>query len=563
MRMPINEADVPYLLDQLIQCGEGAPSLDQKISLLRNMRSYTTDTSDRVDQYLLAQVHELSKGLGEALDNHDKLSALVEKVMSPPWYPATLLDRTLTERGEVALIAQGKMRSLVEFGPGVNGGDLHCGDEVLISRESNFIIATPLYPLIETGEIAVFDRYSGAERLVLQQNNEEFVVASTEKLRQTELRRGDLVRWDPNMLLAFEKLEDKAAEDLFLEGTPKESFADIGGLDQQIRNLQQALRLHLKHPEVARRYQLRRKGSVLLAGPPGTGKTMLARALANWIAQLSPSGRSRFINIKPGGLHSMWFGQSEAKYREVFRLAREAGEREPDIPVVMFFDEIDSIGLARGGPLNRVDDKVLTAFMTELDGLETRGNILVVGATNRRDVLDPALLRPGRLGDLIMDIPRPDLRATRDILGKHLSSELPFFTGDALDQTAARTEMIEAITTMIFAPNGLGSLANITLRDGTQRRIEPKDLLTGAVLAKVATDARDRAGLRAMETEREGICLDDLVSALNDELRQLAETLTPANCRQHIDGLPHDLDVTRVEPIRRRAVAAVRYLNAA
>jgi proteasome-associated ATPase len=259
----------------------------------------------------------------------------------------------------------------------------------------------------------------------------------------------------------------------------------------------------------------------------------------------------------------MWFGQSEANYREFFQLARRAGENEPDVPIVMFFDEVDSIGGARGTSFNRVDDKVLTAFMAELDGLEARGNVMVVGATNRRDVMDPALLRPGRLGDLILEVPRPNRRATADILGKHLSAELPFVVTDSMERNGVRDELIESVTSMIFAPNGIGTLASITLRDGSQRTVEPKDLMSGALLAKIAAEARDRAALRAIQLEDDGIRLEDLVIALTAELRSQVESLTPANCRQYIGDLPHDLDVTRVTPVKRRVIRTVRYLNAA
>jgi proteasome-associated ATPase len=167
------------------------------------------------------------------------------------------------------------------------------------------------------------------------------------------------------------------------------------------------------------------------------------------------------------------------------------------------------------------------------------------------------------LGDLILEVPRPDLRAARDILGKHLSAELPFSTTEHPDQIVARRDLIESLTTMVFAPNGLGTLATITFRDGTQRKVEPGELISGAILAKVAADARDRAAHRTIETGCDGILLEDLVIALTDELRQFAENLTPANCRQHLGGLPQHLDVVRVEPVRRKVVSAVRYLNAA
>src|SRR5207249_1055134 len=181
--------------------------------------------------------------------------------------------------------------------------------------------------------------------------------------------------------------------------TPSETFEQIGGLDKEIHSLLRSLRLHAFHRDTVGRYRLPPKKSVLLVGPPGNGKTMVARALANWLASQSESGRARFMNIKPSALHSMWYGMSEAQYRECFRVAREAGEQDPATPTVMFFDEIDAVGTARGSSILRVNDQVLAAFLAELAGLEKRGDVLVVAATNRRDAPHPALLRPGRLGD--------------------------------------------------------------------------------------------------------------------------------------------------------------------
>ena len=192
--------------------------------------------------------------------------------------------------------------------------------------------------------MAEFQHVLDDGRLVLKAREAEVIARPAGALDAAALRSGDRVRWDPVLAMAFERLPRSSDSSFFLADMPRERFADIGGLDQQIERLQWSVRLHPQHPEMVRRYQLRRITSVLLVGPPGTGKTMVARALARWLGEQSPGGRSRFMHIKPGALHSMWYAQSEANYREAFRVAREAGAREPGVPVVMFFDEVDAIG---------------------------------------------------------------------------------------------------------------------------------------------------------------------------------------------------------------------------
>jgi len=258
----------------------------------------------------------------------------------------------------------------------------------------------------------------------------------------------------------------------------------------------------------------------------------------------------------------MWYGQSEANYREAFRVAREAGDQEPEVPVVMFFDEVDSIGASRTNSAWRVDDRVLTSFMTELDGLSSRGNVLVVAASNRRDAIDPALLRPGRLGDLVLEVPRPNMHAGREIFRKHLQAEIPYSI-DGFDSSAARREIIESAVSRIYSPNSESELLLITFRDGKRHTVRARDLISGASIAKIAITAKEKACAEEVETGHQGIRLNHVFSAIDAELETVAHTLTPGNCRLHLADLPQDVDVVRVEQVQRKVARPHKYLYVA
>ena len=560
--------DYPFVLERLAAVGEEAPELREKLEMIASLAGTAPHLREALDRHLLERVEKLQAGLTKARVSMARLSGLLEGLTAPPWYPALYLGPVGEREQPSAMVYQGEARRIVGLADDVNPESLRPGDEVLLSHEMNVVLARMSEGLQTFGETAVFERRTKDGRLVLRARDEEIVVRPSAELEASPPRQGDLVRWSRRALMAFERLERSRGEGLFLEETPRESFADVGGLDRQIAALQRSIRLRREHASVARRYRLEGLGSVLLVGPPGTGKTMVARGLANWLAQISASGRSRFMNLKPSGLLSSWYGQTEANYREAFRVAREAGEREPEVPVVMFFDEVDGLGASRGNAGMRIDDRVLTAFMAELDGLEERGNILIVSATNRRDALDPALVRPGRLGDLVVEIPRPEMEAALDIFRKHLHPDVPYRNPDREDDrsaenSAARERMIEAVVSHLYAPNGDGRLATLTFRDGKRREIVARDLASGAFLASIARQAVETACLREAEGGPEGIALEDLLTAAEDELDKAVSVLTPANCRQHLDHLPWDVDVVSVERVERRVAQAHRFLEVA
>jgi len=546
---------------RLSAMGEGAPDAEEKLLWLAECRRNTPELNDALDRTLLGDLYRYHSGLTRARSAQEELGALLDRLTSPPWQPAVFLGPAATPAGEAAMIAHGSSRRIVMLNDGVDLAALSPGDEVFLTKEANAIVAKSEVNTLRVGDLAVFDRYTPDGRIVLNVHDEETVVDAAARVGTSTLKNGDLVRWDRATGMAFEVVGRSGGNDIFLEATPTETFADIGGLDEQIEELKRALLMKFHHGALVARYGLKPKRSVLLWGPPGTGKTMLARAVANQLSAISPSGRALFASIKPGSLNSMWFGQSERNYREIFRAARAAGERDPNIPVVLYFDEVDSIGAARSHAGTRVDDRVLTAFMSELDGLESRGNVMVVASTNRRDALDPGLTRPGRLGDCVIHVPAPNRKAARAVLGKHLRSDIPYAqNGHGPDVAATREEILDAAMSRLFAPNGESDLAVMMFRDGKRREVKARDLVSGAVLAKIALAALERACVREACDGSPGVRLDDVVCALDAEMTSAARVLTPANCRAYLTDLPQDVDVVSVQMIERKVPRPQRYV---
>lgn len=550
-------------IETLFLCGEGSPSLDDKRALLARLRE-NPETAAMVDSIILERVGNQQLGLLEAQRVQRKLEGLLDKFASPPWFPATFLAPMATAQGSRAYVQHGNTRRIVALHPEVKIETLAAGDDVYLARELNVLLGKAPASLSPCGETCMFDRRTTDGRFIVRSREEEIIVTAPPALRAADLKTGDVLRWDREALIAKEKIERGKTSRHFVEETPKTGFDDIGGLGPQVDRLKRALSLSFKHKDICKKNGIRPKRSVLLYGPTGTGKTMLARGIAGFIAQELKAERSFFMNIKPSELHSVWYSQSEQNYRELFRVARETAEANPGTVVVIFFDEIDCIGAGRGQSHMRVHDNVLTALIAELDGLEDRGNIVVIGATNRREALDPALLRPGRLGDLIIEVPRPNRRAARDIFAKHLGSSLPYArNGHGDDFAATRQEIIDSAVSRIFAPNGDAELATITFRDGTRRPVRMGDLINGAMIANIAGDAIERAGWREIETGVGGLTFDDLDAALTAEFETAARGLTPANCRGHLTGLPHDMDIVNVQLVERKVSRPGRYVNAA
>ena len=536
-------------------------SLDEKLATLRGLRAISLETSSEIDAYFLQETSQLRDCVEVASRSQEELKTVIKRLTAAPLYPAVLLGLHHNGTGHpTALVQWGNTRRVVNVSTELDPSLLETGDQVLLGTELNVVVDRSPHAALNCGETAFFERYTGDGRVVVKHRDQDQLAALSGALQKADkLRPGDLLRWDPVTQLAFERIERSSGEHLFLEETPTVTFAGIGGLEPVIEQLQRSVLLQIQHPELVSKYRLRPVGGILLWGPPGVGKTMLARAMANWLGSLVPSGQARFLYLRPSALNSMWYGQSEANYREAFRVARQASESDPGVPVVMFFDEIDSIAHSRGESLMRADDRVVTALAAELDGLQPRGNLLVMGATNRREALDPALVRPGRFGDCMIEVHRPGRKAAHCIFSKYLLAETPYAT--ASQGGDSREQVIQAAVSRIYSANGEGQLATLMFRDGKTRTVGMSDLVSGASIAKITNAAVERACLRESQCGEAGVKVDDLLSAVTEEFRSVAAGLTPGNIRSYVSELPQDVDVVRVDLNVRKVTQPHRYLN--
>jgi len=546
--------DIPYV-QQLFATGEGAPTIEQKIEILTSMRARRASLNGHIDRLLLSRCEQLSVGLEEARTNQAKLREVLDELGAPPWHLGCFLGTRSTPQGERALVSCGGSRLVVAVSPETSLDALVVGDDVLLSQERNCILAKLPTCTTRDGETATFSRRTPDGRLIVESDGKELVVRAAAVLDVETLLKGDRLLCDKRDGVAFEKIERSKDRGLFCEQiTPRsQGFEAIGGLDRQIRELQNTVGIRMNHPEIAEKYELVQTGGVLLTGTPGVGKTLLARGLAAYLARTGGSGSARYVYIRPGEFKTMWYGETERKIRETFGDIIEASLEDPRTPVVLHLAEVDAIGAARGQSFSRIDDRVSQALMEELDGVTGRGNVMVIADTNRADALDPAMLRPGRLGDLVIEVPRPNRTASRQIFEKHLSTRIPC--------VQPREEIIASCVSTVFSTNGDGELVRVTFRDGRRHTVRAADLISGAVIANICRKAVKQAAVREIRTGQTGLTLDDFLTAMREEFETIARVLTPINIRHHLGSLPQDADVVAVTPVERKVPRPHRYLN--
>ena len=488
---------------------------------------------------LLTEKFETSAAMEQIREHHEEMREYIEILCMPEQHPVVITAVHTSPRLSVE-VAGGVGRLRVSVHPEVERASLKVGARGLLSQKKNCLLA-----VYEVGthyaDVGTFEEMlPGGKRLLVRHQEQLIAVGVAESMRGVEMKKGDLVGFDrEGSRLAFSRVEQPGRQDLFFEKTPPDRFDELGGLDAEIRILRQAVEFGLRHPEVAAKYGLKAKRGILLEGPPGNGKTKLARCIARLVADLVPGGECHFMAIAGSSDYSMWLGQSEQKLIARFDAARDLATRSK-VPVVMFFDEIDAIGRRRGSDMGSgAPDRILATLLAQLDGINQVPGLIVIGATNRADILDPGLVRAGRLGDIKVRIPSPNRAGAGAILRGYLK-RLPL---------AERVELL--VGTMLgrlYAAQGtFAEVARVTLRDGSRVVVRGRDLVSGALLENVVQLAAERAADRAAQGDDTGVSEDDLTHSLDREMRGMANLLTAGNVRGYVSRLPADREPIGVE----------------
>jgi len=527
-------------VDVLKQTLHGPGTAEEKAQMVATLRK-RAEASLRLDEYFIGETIRMNREMAAIHQEHARLRDLFERMTQPPLFPATYLREV---SNGLMVLAPGGGRRIVNCSEDFDAAILCPGDDVLLSADLNMVVAVSDVGQ-GGGEVGVYDRTVHG-RVVLQHRDDEFVVQPVGPLLAdlASLVSGDPVRFDRHAMLAYERLPRSGHEHFFETDPPKATFEDIGGLEKQIDELKSLVTLRFFHPDKAASYGLVATGGILLEGPPGTGKTMLAGALAHWIGEITGGG-AKWIAVQPGEFRNEYYGVTERKFRECFAAARAAGAKDSRYPVICFFDELDAIGATRGKFASNVDDRVMQSFAAELDGVNGNGNILCIAATNRADCLDPAIQR--RFSNKRIQVPRPNMRAASSILEKHIAIGCPVYCNGFSNPAHARKHVIDAAVSRLFSPNGEAALCKMVFRDATVREIRAADLISGANLANIARAAREKACWREVQGGPVGLRTEDIHSAIDQEIENLTRVLTPTNARDYVAGLPDDLDVVRIE----------------
>jgi proteasome-associated ATPase len=471
-----------------------------------------------------AQNDRLAATLREARDQIVALKEEIDRLAQPPAGFGIFLSRY--EDGTVDVFTGGR-KLRVAVSPDVDTEDLRAGQEVMLNEALNVVRAMEYE---QVGEVVMLKEVlaDGDRALVIGHTDDERVVRIATPLKDSVMRAGDSLLMEPRSGFVYERIPKSEVEELILEEVPDIDYADIGGLSRQIEAIRDAIELPYLHADLFREHQLRPPKGVLLYGPPGCGKTLIAKAVANSLAKEVAArtgkreAKSFFLNIKGPELLNKYVGETERHIRLVFQRAREKASEGK--PVIVFFDEMDSLFRTRGsGVSSDVENTIVPQLLSEIDGVESLENVIVIGASNREDMIDPAILRPGRL-DVKIKIERPDAEAARDIFSKYLTADLPLNSDDLGENQRSRDAtvegMIQRAVEQMYAESEENRFLEVTYANGDKEVLYFRDFNSGAMIQNIVDRAKKMAIKDFLETGVKGIRVQHVLTACLDEFKE-------------------------------------------
>jgi proteasome-associated ATPase len=491
---------------------------------VRTLEERLLETKGQLAQ-AVSQNEKLTYTLREAREHIAALREEVDKLTQPPSAYGVLLGRNDDDTVDVF---SGGRKMRVAVHPDLDDNELQRGNEVVLNESLNVVLSRNAEL---TGEVATLKEVldDGTRALIVGRADEERVAELADWLVGSRLRAGDTVLMDARSGLLIERLPRPEVEELVLEEVPDISYDDVGGLDSQIEQITDAVELPFLHQDLFLTYRLPAPKGILLYGPPGCGKTLIAKAVANSLAKKvaetsdDKHARSYFLNIKGPELLNKYVGETERQIRLVFQRAREKSEE--GWPVIVFFDEMDSLFRTRGSGISSdIESTIVPQLLTEIDGVESLKNVIVIGASNREDLIDPAILRPGRL-DVKIKIERPDEEAAAQIFSRYLEHDLPFdpaevqaLGGGDLNKTVQ--SMIEQTVDEMYRDDEQNQFLEVTYQNGDKEVMYFKDFSSGAMIENIVRRAKKLAIKRQIDAGTIGLQVQDLIDSIHQEFKE-------------------------------------------